>query len=166
MSKGYERMAVEDRWTKEGEQFMRQLRELAELEVRIGYQSDQGSSGGADDDKPRADLVDIAMWNELGTVNIPSRPFMRDSVDKHRTAIEHALMAQEGALRKGATARKVLETIGIFMKDLMQTEIEQGDFVANNPETIKRKGSDKPLIDTGTLKNSVNFWITKKRQGD
>lgn len=159
-------MAVEDRWTPEGERFMKQLRELAELEVRIGYQRVQGNGGGTDDDEPRADLVDIAMWNELGTVNIPSRPFMRDSVDKHKVAIEHVMMEQEKALQEGASAKEILSTVGLFMKDLIQTEIEQGDFVANTPETVKRKGSNKPLIDTGTMKNSVNFWITKKGQDD
>ena len=125
-------MAVEDRWTKEGEAFMKQLRELAELEIRVGYQRKQGTGSSTDNDEPRADLVDIAMWNELGTENIPSRPFMRDSVDKHRTAIDHVMMEQEKALQEGASAKKILETVGLFMKDLIQTEIEQGDFVANS----------------------------------
>ncbi len=150
---------------------MKELRELAELEVRIGYQKKQGTGKQQDEGdtsekkKPPADLIDIAMWNEFGTENIPSRPFMRDSVDKHIPAIEHMLKAQEGALLNGASARKVLETVGVFQKDLMQTEIEQGDFVANAEATIKRKGSDKPLIDTGQMKNSVNFWIQKKGSG-
>lgn len=158
-------MGVEDKWTPEGERFMKELRELAELEVGIGFQRVTASEENG------ADITDIAMWNEFGTEgkyggeHIPSRPFMRDSVDKHIPAIEHMLKAQEGALLNGASARKVLETVGVFQKDLMQTEIEQGDFVANAEATIKRKGSDKPLIDTGQMKNSVNFWIQKKGSG-
>ena len=142
---------------------MKELRELAELEVRIGYQRGQAAS---DDDNSRADLVDIAMWNELGTVNIPSRPFMRDSVDKHIPAINHMLAAQKDALLEGATAEKILNTVGLFQQDLIQTEIEKGDFVANAPSTIKKKGSDKPLIDTGTMKNSVHYYIAKKGSMD
>lgn len=148
-------MAVEDKWTQEGERLMKELKELADLEVRIGFQRGKATDNGTD-------LTDIAMWNELGTENIPSRPFMRDSVDKHIPAIEHMFKAQEEALLKGDSARKVLETVGLFQKDLMQTEIEQGSFIANAPATIRRKGSDKPLIDTGQMKNSVNFWIRKK----
>ncbi len=142
---------------------MKQLRELAELEVRVGYQRGDGAAASGNDGR-RADLVDIALWNELGTVNIPSRPFMRDSVDKHRDDIEHFMMEQEKALQEGAAAKEILEMVGLFMKDLIQTEIEQGDFAANAQATIHRKGSAKPLIDTGTLKNSVNYWITKKGQ--
>lgn len=157
---------VTDTWTEEGERFMKELRELAELEVRIGYQREQGAGTNTDDDKPRADLVDIAMWNELGTANSPSRPFMRDSVDKHMAAVNHVMTAQQDALLKGTTARKVLETVGLFAKDLMQTEIKQGDFVANAPSTIRKKGSDKPLIDTGTMRDSVNYYIVKKGSMD
>lgn len=154
-----------DTLTPEGKRFMQTLRELAELEVRVGFQRGQTGST-SDDDRPRADLVDIAMWNELGTVNIPSRPFMRDSADKHIAAINHMLAAQKDALLEGATAREILNTIGLFQQDLMQTEIEQGDFVANASATIKKKGSDKPLIDTGTMKNSVHYYIVKKGSMD
>lgn len=155
---------VTDNWTPEGKQFMKTLRELTELEVRIGYQ--RGTLSGNPDNSSRADLVDIAMWNEFGTVNIPSRPFMRDSVDKHEAAINHMLTAQKDALLHGATAREILNTAGLFQQDLIQTEIEQGDFVANAPTTIRKKGSDKPLIDTGTMKNSVHYIVVKKGSMD
>lgn len=155
---------VTDNWTPEGRRLMKELRELEGLEVRIGYQ--RGTLSGDSDDSSRADLVDIAMWNEFGTVNIPSRPFLRDSVDKHEAAINHMLIAQKDALLHGATAREILNTAGLFQQDLIQTEIEQGDFIANAPATVRRKGSDKPLIDTGTMKNSVHYQIVKKGSMD
>ncbi|MFG6334790.1 MAG: hypothetical protein K1W20_04865 [Lachnospiraceae bacterium] len=154
---------VTDTWTSEGKRFMATLQELAGMEVRIGYQR---GTLHLNDDGSRADLVDIAMWNEFGTENMPSRPFMRDSVDKHMQAINHVLLSQKDALLKGASAKDVLNTVGLFQQDLIQTEIEQGDFVANASSTIEKKGSDKPLIDTGTMKNSVHFQIVKKGSMD
>lgn len=149
---------------------MKTLRELADLEVHIGYQRLPGPGEDvcdADDDgRSRPNLVDIAVWNEFGTEHIPSRPFMRDSVDKHKAAIEHMLTAQADALLEGAEAREILSTIGLFQQDLIQTEIEQGSFAKNRKSTIEKKGSDKPLIDTGTMKNSVHYWITKKGEED
>lgn len=145
---------------------MKELKELAELEVRVGFQR----NGSTEEDG--TEIIDIAMWNEFGTEgkyggeHIPSRPFMRNSMDKHVPAIEHALMAVGKDFLKGAPARTTLETIGVFQKDVMQTEIEQGSFVKNSDPTIRRKGSDKPLIDTGQMKNSVNFWIGKKGSDD
>lgn len=151
---------VKDEWTPEGKKFMEELKELASLEVRIGFQH------GIAQEENGADICDIAAWNELGTEHAPSRPFMRNSVDKHLPAINHMMMSQKDALLSGATAKYILNTVGLFQKDLMQTEIEQGDFVANAPETIRRKGSDKPLIDTGQMKNSVNYQIVKKGSAD
>ena len=160
------KVTVKDTWTPEGKRYMKELKELSELAVRVGYQREQGAGFATGNDSFRADLVDIAMWNELGTTNIPSRPFMRDSVDKHMTEINQMFEAQNDSLLNGSTARDILETVGLFAQDLMQTEIDQGDFIANSPFTIKKKGSDKPLIDTGTMKNSVHYWITKKGDED
>lgn len=153
-------VGVKDEWTEEGKRFMKALRELGSLEVRVGYQH------GKEQEDDGTDICDIAMFNELGTVNIPSRPFLRDSVDKHIPAINHMLAEQEKVLLSGGTAKEILNTVGLFQKDLIQTEIEQGDFIANAPETIRRKGSEKPLIDTGRLKNSVNYQIVKKGECD
>ena len=76
---------VTDRYTPEGRRFMKELKELAKLEVRVGYQHGKkkhkpSSAGGKE-----VDMCDIAAWNELGTETIPSRPFLRDSVDKHKS---------------------------------------------------------------------------------
>lgn len=60
---------IRDRMTPEGIRFMKMLKELSELEVRIGFQH-----GKATEDDG-TDVCDIAAWNELGTVNMPSRPF-------------------------------------------------------------------------------------------
>lgn len=55
-----------------------------------------------------------------------------------------------------------MKEIGVFQKDMVQTTIEDGYFEPNSEATIRRKGSSHPLIDTGTMKNSVNFVIKKK----
>ena len=131
---------VREKVTADGKKFQKMLEDLDKLEVRIGIQQGAGSDNGVD-------LVDIAMFNELGTVHIPSRPFLRDSVDAH---------SSEDALKK----------IGVFQKGLIQKEIVNGDFVPNSPETIKRKGSDKPLIDTGRMRQSINYVIQEKGGSD
>ncbi len=106
------------------------------------------------------------MFNELGTVHIPSRPFLRDSVDAHSPEINAFLQSMRTQLVKGGSAEDVLKKIGVFQKGLIQKEIVNGDFVPNSPETIKRKGSDKPLIDTGRMRQSINYVIQEKGGSD
>lgn len=149
---------VIDTWTPQGKKLMKELKELGDFEVRIGFQA------GRETTEEGVDVVDIAAFNEFGTSKSPSRPFMRDSLDNHRSEIDRMMEAQGERLGSGTPARTILETIGLFGQDLMQTEIEQGEFERNAESTVKAKGSEKPLIDSGRLKNAVTFWIG--RAGD
>lgn len=148
---------VEIKNTADGDRLLKELQELKNLQVKIGYQS------GKNKDDKGVDYADIAAWNELGTSNgIPSRPFMRNAIDNHKGELEECMKAQTQALINGATARQVLEQTGLFVKDLVQNEITTGSFEPNKERTKKRKGSDKPLIDTGTLRRSAGYFIEKK----
>ena len=149
-----------DRVTPEGRRFQKMLKELAEKEVRIGFQH------GAATEDDGTDICDVAAWNELGTVGSPSRPFLRKSVDENAGKINSFLKGQKKKLVSGASAEQVLKEIGLFQKDLIQEKITEGSFVPNAPSTIRRKKSSKPLIDTGRMRQSVNYVIQKKGSGD
>ena len=62
----------------------------------------------------------------------------------------------------GATAEQVLRQMGVYLKGQMQEEITNGEYVPNAPGTIRKKKSDKPLIDTGRMRSSVQYQIKKK----
>ena len=149
---------ITDRLTPEGRRLMQTLKELGDLEVRIGFQHGEAT------EEDGTDICDIAAWNELGTVHAPSRPFMRQSVDDNEAKINSFLKTQKRRLLAGESAQQVLNSIGIFQKGLIQKNIVDGHFVPNAPATVSMKGSDRPLIDTGRMRQSVNFVI--KRKGD
>nr|WP_314098046.1 hypothetical protein [uncultured Lachnoanaerobaculum sp.] len=151
---------VRDTITSDGRRFQRMLRELAEKQVRVGFQ--QGSATEEDG----TDMCDIAMWNEFGTEHAPSRPFLRMSVDENEGKIKDFLKSKKADLIRGASAEQVLKEIGIFQKDLIQEKITNGSFVPNAQATIDKKGSSKPLIDTGRMRQSVNYVIKEKGSGD
>jgi len=153
-------MSVTDKWTPEGEKLMRELKELAGLEVFVGFQR------GEKHDEAEADVVDIAAFNELGTSNgIPSRPFVRQTADNHASEIDQAKQAVVQHVANGGTAQQAADNLGVFISDLMVNEIKEGGFAANHPKTIKRKGSDVPLIDTGQMRQSVYHVVRKKGSG-
>lgn len=145
-----------DRMTPEGIRFQKMLNELAEKEVRIGFQR------GAATEDDGTDICDVAAWNELGTVNIPSRPFLRKSVDENVDKINAFLKGQKKKLISGADAEQVLKEIGLFQKDLIQEKITEGSFAPNAPSTVRKKKSSKPLVDTGRMRQSVNYVIQRK----
>lgn len=154
------RVNIADRVTGEGRNFQKMLKDLAELEVRVGFQH-----GKATEDDG-TDICDIAAWNELGTSHMPSRPFLRQSVDENEGKINSFLQSKKADLVRGVPAEQILKEIGIFQKDLIQEKITNGSFAPNAESTVRRKGSSKPLIDTGRMRQSVNYEIKKKGNGD
>lgn len=151
---------ITDRETESGKKFRKMLEELKKLEVRVGFQSGEGT------EENDVDICDIATWNELGTEHSPSRPFIRQSVDNNAAKINNLLQSEKKKLTNGTSAEQILKEIGIFQKGLIQREIVSGEFEANAESTIKKKGSSKPLIDTGKMRQSVNYVIREKGGGD
>ena len=152
---------AKDKLTPDGEKFFKEIEKLKKLQVRVGYQQ-----GNVVNDEG-VDLLDVAMFNELGTSTSPSRPFMAKSVDENADKINSFLKQQLVLLAQGkTTAEGILKAIGVFQKGLIQEKIQSGDFEPNAPSTIKKKGSDHPLIDTGVMRQSVNFAITQKGGSD
>ncbi len=149
-----------DRMTIDGRKFEKMLKDLEENEVRIGFQH------GEVIEKEEIDICDVAAWNELGTVNMPSRPFLRESVDENEAKINNFLQSKKSELIRGISAEQILKEIGIFQKDLIQEKITEGSFAPNAESTLKKKNSSKPLIDTGRMRQSVNYVIKKKEGSD
>ena len=149
-----------DRLTPEGQRFFWELAELKELEVRVGFQR------GKSQEEDGTDMCDVAAFNELGTDHIPARPFIRQSVDDNESKINSFLKEEVKDFAQGKSAKQILKEIGNFQKDLMQDKITSGSFAPNAESTIKKKGSSKPLVDTGRMRKSVNYVIQKKGSGD
>lgn len=152
-------MGIIDRITPEGQRFYAELAQLDKLEVRIGFQAGEASS------EDGVDICDIAAWNEMGTEHTPARPFMRQTVDNNEDKIMSFCANQAKSIGSGGSAQDVYKKIGVFGKGLVQQTIDSGNFAPNAPSTIRKKGSAKPLIDTGQMRQSVNYVIKAKGSG-
>ncbi|MND61440.1 hypothetical protein D3C80_526990 [compost metagenome] len=59
---------------------------------------------------------------------------------------------------QGRQVQGLLEKLGTMVGDIMQVEIDDWPG-SNSPTTIKRKGFNDPLFDTGKMLESVKFQI-------
>lgn len=143
--------------TPEGKRYFRELEKLAKLEVRVGFQGDETYEDGTS-------LAEVAAYNELGTSDTPARPFMKQSFEKHEKELQAACDRVNKAIVGGASAEQALDGLGVTVKGIVQEEIVDGGFAPNAPSTIKKKGSERPLVDTGHMRQSVNY-VVKKRGG-
>lgn len=142
--------------TPEGKRYFAELKKLEQLEVQVGYWRGEKTY------EDGAELVDIAAYNELGTSTIPARPFMRQSFENHEKGLQNACDEVNAKISNGSTAMQALETLGNFGKALVQNEIRNGEFEPNAPATIRKKKSEHPLIDTGYMRQNVDFKIKKR----
>lgn len=126
--------------------------ELGGKQVKVGIQAGSGSHDGVD-------ILDIAIYNHFGTRNIPSRPFVSDCFDKNQGQISEAKKRIVYRVMEGMPASTGLAQLGQWYQDVLKGHIRNGGWVPNAPATVKRKGSSRPLIDTGQLVNSVRWKI-------
>lgn len=97
----------------------------------------------------------VASLNEFGTYNIPPRPFFRNAINKNSDKWGKIFL--QGMQKQGA--RNAFGLLGErIRKDIIQS-INDTNEPPNSPVTIARKGSSKPLVDTGLMRASVNYRI-------
>ncbi|ODN41237.1 hypothetical protein [Piscirickettsia litoralis] len=118
--------------------------------------------GEKNDDKENSPTIAaVARANEFGVPerNIPARPFMQQTLEAHGF-YKRSLAIRLGRVIRGTrTFDGQLVAIGEKMASDIKTTITNGNFAANAPSTIAKKGSDKPLIDLGNLRANVSHRI-------
>ena len=50
-----------------------------------------------------------------------------------------------------------------YVENLIKAKIASGDFTPNAPSTIKKKGRNQPLVDTGRMLNSVKGVVRSEK---
>jgi hypothetical protein len=132
-------------------------KELKKLKSKDAYTAIGYFAGKSFD--PSKDIVARAMVHEYGTRDgrIPKRPFKRMTFEKNIKNIEKRKAAEYDRILAGKqTAKQALSRLGEWYVGKMKMMIKTGSFIPLKPLTIRRKrGGDKPLIDTGQMRNSV-----------
>lgn len=147
---------------------------MAGLEVDVKYfhtpkVEDDGVNVGWFEDQTYEDgltIAKVARWNEFGTkAGIPQRPFMRRTMMKHEKEwIEtlKTIVQKEIDKDKNINIDKALKKFGEIVKGDIQETILAGGFVKNAPATVKKKGFNMPLVDTGVMISSIQARTDKE----
>lgn len=129
--------------------------------VKVGWPSE--------DDKQHPDagmtMAGLATLHEFGSEDgrIPSRPFMRKTFDAARETLHRRINGYKGAIAAGHfDAAAALGRLGEWYVGRLKAMIASGEFRPLAPSTILRKGSTKPLIDTGALRNSITWKLVRR----
>ena len=121
-----------------------------------------GVIGGThtDEDGNTFGMPGLAAAHEFGNKHLPERSFLRSSLLENKELYKRQLAAlMKQVVRGEITPDEAYNKMGAIAAGKAQEVILNGDLAALKPETIRRKGSSKPLIDTGQLVQSITWDI-------
>lgn len=121
-------------------------------EIRAGVLPSAGKG------KRGVEIAYYASVNEYGTKKIPSRPFMATSADENKgwnAPVKRAV----GNIIDGAEVISQMNTVGEKMKTDIKKNIGTYRFKPLKPSTVKKKGHDIQLIDSGALYDAIDFEV-------
>ncbi len=125
--------------------------------VRVGILETQ--TYPAKDGKSDVSVAQVAYWNEYGTATIPARPFFRNTIAEKQD--EWADNAASILQHTDGDVGMALALIGESVKgDIVET-IQNFNEPENAPSTVKKKGFNKPLIDTGDLWRAIQSEVVE-----
>jgi hypothetical protein len=140
----------------------KELQKLGDYSVKAGITEGAG-------DKDGVSIAEYAAYNEYGVPgkkklwDIPPRPFIRGWVENHGSDIAATTERLYGQVADGKLdAETAVKRLGQFARDGIKRFIMSGNFMPNSEITVMRKESSRPLIDTSTMRKSVQYEVTKK----
>lgn len=128
-------------------------------ELKEGYTIEIGVADGAKYPNGQS-VADVAYWNEYGTTTITAHSFITATYLEHSDGWPHLL--EQIFVQSGYKLDVTLEAFSNIVVGQVKNKINNIWEPPLSPYTIKRKGTDKPLIDTGLLMNSIAYQIEKK----
>lgn len=157
------------------------LESLRGRTVRVGV---MGAEGAADKKKPKrpktkgkkgkkskskppatgpaTSLAVVAAAHEFG-LGVPLRSWLRTPLDEMTPELRKMIARVARQVVAGElSAETALERVGMWTQGQLQKRMSAGLPVKRlSPVTIARKGSSKPLIDTGQLRSSITYQVVK-----
>lgn len=116
-------------------------------------------------------LYIVATDNEFGAVKfrddgnysyIPPRPFLSTTFSKNQSKYFDLVTKKVRMFFNAPTKKFDLDSEMTEMAKDVSKSIADWEIPPNAPETIKKKGFDDPLVETGTMRDNVIFWDNLK----
>lgn len=139
------------------------VHDLDKMHARVGVLA---SKGGNDQVESGATLIEVAASHEFGAprAGIPERSFIRRTfVNKEQETIALTTKLAKMVVTDRLDAKKALTVLGQWGATEVKKTITEGPHLPPplKQATINRKGSDRPLVDTGRLVGAITSEVVE-----
>lgn len=147
---------------------LKQVKALTAQEVLVGVPAENAGRNDGD----AINNAEIGYVQEFGAPerNIPARPFLLPGVEEAMPKIIDRMKAGGAKALSGdpGAASKTLNAVGLMAQNAVRAKINEGIPPPLSPRTLadrraRGRTGEKPLIDTGQLRNSVTYVVRKGR---
>lgn len=163
------RVTVKDKGWKA---LLKRVTPLGEYAAHVGVLAAKGGNdvhkASAAEGKPIT-LLELAAIHEFGSprAGIPERSFIRRTFNEPEGQKElrdlYARLARVVVTGK-MSAEKAIELLGMKMVAMVRNRILVNWIPPPNaPATVEKKGSSRPLVDTGQLVNAITYEVRRKK---
>ena len=145
------------------DKFVKECLKLEGYEVDTGFGEETHSPSGLKTSELSWILENGA---DIPNGEIPPRQFIESTNDMFEIDnMKVSPLVVKNILYRNADPMVQLKKIGNKQKQLMKQIMEMKIFPNPNnaPSVIRQKGRDDALIDTGTLKDSIQVWVDNKK---
>ncbi len=123
--------------------------------IRLGWDEESGEEHGVS-------MVELATIHELGTATVPARHPLLKAANATSPQTERQLeKLAAGALGKGAKLAEGMDKIARETERAAREYLRGGPYLAPPlaPQTVADKGQARPLLDTGSLIESLKAKV-------
>lgn len=132
------------------------VKELEEMVITVGVHKDAGKYENG------MDISQVALINHFGSLDgkIPSRPFLTIAKKESESSIRKKMMEAASIASSGGDGAAIFKKAGDSLADSAKSVIDAvSALTENSAATIKKKGKNHPLYDTGKLRNSIKSKV-------
>lgn len=143
---------------------IKNIRDLDSHIVKVGILSDNcNSTKNKQKVTSQKTVANIGLIQEFGsiTLNIPARSFIKGPLNNNLTKKIKELSNINNRLYRLLinNPNKLLDVLGLIGKNIIQDSFTHNNWLSNSSITIQKKKSSKPLIDTGLLRESIDYEV-------
>ena len=127
--------------------------------VEVGYFGNQTHRPSITSGSPSIAISDLAAIHEHG-LGVPKRAFVEPALQQNKAKYLRYVGRQiTPIIRRRQTMNNAWQTLGAMAVADVQKYMLTASFKPLAPATIRRKGSSKPLIDTGQMRQSITYRV-------
>jgi hypothetical protein len=150
--------------TKEWDALLARIRSLETMFVKVGILASKGGDARTDDGD--LSMIELAAIHEFGSpaAGIPERSFIRRTFATKKDELAKLCEKLARAVITGKMPiDQALALVGAWGVAAVKKTVTEGSGVPPplKKATIARKGSDRPLVDTGRLLGALAYEVVK-----